>query len=171
MAIYLALGGIFVLIFNTLYWQVVRPARKAARAGAAQVPVQAARRIGRHADAMPVESVTGETVAWLCPACDQQLDADWEPPSPADPGPIEVGPAVFTSRGPIHLGTGNTVTWTVAGDRQPLAMTGGAGGSSVIDLDALRQSFLDAQSRRIQQAVLGGFMTLGEAREHLPPLD
>lgn len=31
----------------------------------------------RHPAALPVESVLGELVAWLCPACDQQLDAEW----------------------------------------------------------------------------------------------
>lgn len=35
-----------------------------------------------HAGAVPVESPPGQRVAWLCPACDQQLDADWQPPEP-----------------------------------------------------------------------------------------
>lgn len=35
-----------------------------------------------HAGAVPVESPPGKRVAWLCPACDQQLDADWQPPEP-----------------------------------------------------------------------------------------
>ena len=30
-----------------------------------------------HPGAVPVESVTGETVAWLCPGCDVQLPAAW----------------------------------------------------------------------------------------------
>lgn len=33
-----------------------------------------------HADAVPVELASGgERVAWLCPACDEQLPADWAP--------------------------------------------------------------------------------------------
>ena len=35
-----------------------------------------------HAWAVPVESLKGERVAWLCPACDQQMDAGWQPPEP-----------------------------------------------------------------------------------------
>jgi hypothetical protein len=31
----------------------------------------------RHSAAVPVESVLGELVAWLCPVCDAQLDAEW----------------------------------------------------------------------------------------------
>ena len=30
-----------------------------------------------HADAVPVESLAGETVAWLCPSCDIQLPVGW----------------------------------------------------------------------------------------------
>lgn len=33
-----------------------------------------------HTSAVPVEISTGETVAWLCPTCGQQLPADWERP-------------------------------------------------------------------------------------------
>lgn len=35
-----------------------------------------------HAGAVPVDSLSGERVAWLCPACDQQMDAGWQPPEP-----------------------------------------------------------------------------------------
>lgn len=31
----------------------------------------------RHLEPMPVESVLGEHVAWLCLECDQQLPAGW----------------------------------------------------------------------------------------------
>lgn len=31
----------------------------------------------RHPRAVPVESVLGELVAWLCPGCDEQLPAEW----------------------------------------------------------------------------------------------
>lgn len=31
----------------------------------------------RHSAAVPVESVLGELVAWLCPGCDEQLPAEW----------------------------------------------------------------------------------------------
>jgi hypothetical protein len=31
----------------------------------------------RHIGAVPVESCLGELVAWLCPDCDAQLDAEW----------------------------------------------------------------------------------------------
>jgi len=34
-----------------------------------------------HAGALPVDSA-GERVAWLCPVCDTQLDAGWQPPEP-----------------------------------------------------------------------------------------
>ena len=34
----------------------------------------------QHASAVPVESVAGERVSWLCPDCDAQLDADWRKP-------------------------------------------------------------------------------------------
>jgi len=30
-----------------------------------------------HPDAVPVESLAGTVVAWLCPACDRQLPAGW----------------------------------------------------------------------------------------------
>jgi hypothetical protein len=30
-----------------------------------------------HPKAVPVKSTLGETVAWLCPACDTQLPAEW----------------------------------------------------------------------------------------------
>lgn len=30
-----------------------------------------------HADAIPVESLLREVVAWLCPDCDAQLPARW----------------------------------------------------------------------------------------------
>lgn len=30
-----------------------------------------------HSGAVPVESVLGEVVAWLCPECDEQLPAEW----------------------------------------------------------------------------------------------
>jgi hypothetical protein len=162
----LLFAGISVLIFNTLYWQVVRPARKAARAAAAQVAVKTTGPPCIHADAVPVESVTGETVAWLCPACDRQLDAEWKPGWPS--GSVQI--AVSNSPGAqVNVGNGNSITWTVAGDRQPLAMTGGAGGSSMVNLDALHQQAIDDQSERIQRAVLGDFMTLDEAREVLAP--
>lgn len=32
-----------------------------------------------HAAAVPVDDLTGELVAWLCPDCDQQFPADWKP--------------------------------------------------------------------------------------------
>ncbi|MBV2364240.1 hypothetical protein [Streptomonospora nanhaiensis] len=33
----------------------------------------------RHEDAVPVESVVdGATLAWLCPGCDAQLEANWQ---------------------------------------------------------------------------------------------
>lgn len=33
-----------------------------------------------HLEAVPVRtSLTNELVAWLCPDCDEQLDADWDP--------------------------------------------------------------------------------------------
>lgn len=60
-----------------------------------------------HAGAVPVDSLGGDHVAWLCPACDRQLDAGWQPPEPlqfiveltvdADPGteiPLSVPPGV-----------------------------------------------------------------------------
>ena len=34
-----------------------------------------------HGEAVPVETLDGETVAWLCPACDEQLPADWVSPA------------------------------------------------------------------------------------------
>jgi hypothetical protein len=34
----------------------------------------------RHSKALPVESVLGDVVAWLCPHCDQQLSAEWTQP-------------------------------------------------------------------------------------------
>lgn len=36
-----------------------------------------------HAAAVPVDDLTGEVVAWLCPHCDKQLPADWELPPPS----------------------------------------------------------------------------------------
>lgn len=36
-----------------------------------------------HAAAVPVDALTGEIVAWLCPDCDKQLPANWRP-APAD---------------------------------------------------------------------------------------
>lgn len=36
-----------------------------------------------HTTAVPVDSVAGDIVAWLCPDCDQQLPADWEPARPS----------------------------------------------------------------------------------------
>ncbi|HEV7215208.1 MAG TPA: hypothetical protein VGP33_08775 [Chloroflexota bacterium] len=34
-----------------------------------------------HTAAVPVDDVTGEHVAWLCPDCDKQLPAEWVPPA------------------------------------------------------------------------------------------
>jgi hypothetical protein len=31
----------------------------------------------QHPDAIPVNIATGETVAWLCPNCDEQLPKGW----------------------------------------------------------------------------------------------
>ncbi len=30
-----------------------------------------------HPEAVPVDAVTGDVVAWLCPGCDAQLPAAW----------------------------------------------------------------------------------------------
>lgn len=43
-----------------------------------------------HAEAVPVDTLDGETVAWLCPGCDEQLPVDWRsarslPPFVPDP--------------------------------------------------------------------------------------
>lgn len=35
-----------------------------------------------HKNAVPVDLVNGERVAWLCPDCDEQLSAGFEPPVP-----------------------------------------------------------------------------------------
>lgn len=42
-----------------------------------------------HAAAVPVDDLTGELVAWLCPDCDKQLPADWRQPAlpPFQPDP------------------------------------------------------------------------------------
>jgi len=32
-----------------------------------------------HTQASPVETLARETVAWLCPDCDEQLPANWQP--------------------------------------------------------------------------------------------
>jgi hypothetical protein len=33
-----------------------------------------------HVSAVPVDSLEGKRVAWLCPDCDGQLPAEWKPP-------------------------------------------------------------------------------------------
>lgn len=39
-----------------------------------------------HEHAEPVDLlVTGERVGWVCPDCDEDLPADWEPPKPEPP--------------------------------------------------------------------------------------
>jgi hypothetical protein len=63
-----------------------------------------------HASAVPVESVTGETVAWLCPDCDQQLDTDPEPPPPP---PVPTGSV--TAPRSISI-SGNLIGIASAGD-------------------------------------------------------
>lgn len=40
--------------------------------------VQYVERPCRHLEPVPVESVLGELVAWLCPVCDQQLSPDFK---------------------------------------------------------------------------------------------
>lgn len=42
-----------------------------------------------HTAAVPVDDLTGELVAWLCPDCDQQLPADWKP-APIDVARVAV---------------------------------------------------------------------------------
>ena len=77
------------------------PFTMSARIRRAKPPVPVAANPCRHPAAIPVESVYGEIVAHLCPACDEQLDGDWKPP-----------------QRDVHHGGANTVVYS-----------GGAGGS------------------------------------------
>lgn len=42
-----------------------------------------------HPEPVPVETLDGELVAWLCPGCDEQLPAAWKPSAlpPFEPDP------------------------------------------------------------------------------------
>lgn len=61
---------------------VVRPARfYGSRAELVSARLKAAVGPCAHAEAVPVETLDGETVAWLCPGCDEQLPAEWVSPA------------------------------------------------------------------------------------------
>lgn len=51
-----------------------------------------------HLEPVPVETLDGELVAWLCPECDEALPANWHPLPP------ELPPFVPDPRLTIYVG-------------------------------------------------------------------